>query len=249
MQRYFVQIAYRGTAYHGWQSQPNAPSVQETIERCFSKLFGNTSVPIVGCGRTDAGVHAKTYYFHVDLPQEWEEEQLCFKLNRMLPPDVSAYRAHRVSSELHARFDAEKRTYRYFIHQHKDPFQQGQSWYFPQQLDFLTMNVAAQRLLGTKDFGSFSKLHTDVKTNICTVFHAEWIQSEDQWYFEISANRFLRNMVRAIVGTLIEVGLGKLTSEDIDTIIDAKDRGEAAVSVPAHGLFLWDIVYPSLSEK
>lgn len=111
------------------------------------------------------------------------------------------------------------------------------------------MNAAAQRLLGTKDFGSFSKLHTDVKTNICTVFHAEWIQSEDQWYFEISANRFLRNMVRAIVGTLIEVGLGKLNSEDIDSIIDAKDRGEAAVSVPAHGLFLWEIVYPSLTEK
>lgn len=249
MQRYFIQIAYRGTAFHGWQSQPNAPSVQETIERCFSKLFGNIPVPIVGCGRTDAGVHAKSYYFHVDLPQDWEEDQLCFKLNRMLPADVSAFKAIRVSSQLHARFDAEKRTYRYFMHQKKDPFQQDLSWYFPQQLDFQAMNEAAQRLLGTKDFGSFSKLHTDVKTNICTVFHAEWIQNEDQWYFEISANRFLRNMVRAIVGTLIEVGLGKLNSEDIDTIIEAKDRGEAAVSVPAHGLFLWDIVYPSLTEK
>lgn len=249
MQRYFVQVAYRGTAYNGWQFQPNAPSVQETIERCFSKVFGNTAIPIVGCGRTDAGVHAKSYFFHVDLPQVWDEQHLCFKLNRMLPPDISAIQAMKVSSELHARFHATKRTYRYFLHQHKDPFQLDQSWYFQQQLDFSAMNTAAQRLLGTKDFGSFSKLHTVVKTNICTVFHSEWVQTEDQWYFEISANRFLRNMVRAIVGTLIEVGLGNLTIADIDAIIEAKDRGQAAVSVPAHGLFLWDIVYPTLTEN
>jgi tRNA pseudouridine38-40 synthase len=249
MQRYFVQVSYRGTAYNGWQFQPNAPSVQETIERCFSKVFGNTAIPIVGCGRTDAGVHAKSYFFHVDLPQVWDEQHLCFKLNRMLPPDISAIQAMKVSSEFHARFHATKRTYRYFLHQHKDPFQLDQSWYFQQQLDFSAMNTAAQRLLGTKDFGSFSKLHTVVKTNICTVFHAEWVQTEDQWYFEISANRFLRNMVRAIVGTLIEVGLGNLTIADIDAIIEAKDRGQAAVSVPAHGLFLWDIVYPTLTEN
>ncbi len=249
MQRYFVQVAYRGTAYNGWQSQPNAPSVQETIERCFSKVFGNTTIPIVGCGRTDAGVHAKSYFFHVDLPQVWDEKHLCFKLNRMLPPDISATQAYKVSSDLHARFHATKRTYRYFIHHQKDPFQLHQSWYFQQELDMNAMNLAASRLIGTKDFGSFSKLHTVVKTNICTVFHAEWIQMEDHWYFEISANRFLRNMVRAIVGTLVEVGLGNLTTEDIDTIIEAKDRNEAAVSVPAHGLFLWDIVYPTLTEK
>jgi tRNA pseudouridine38-40 synthase len=249
MQRYFIEIAYRGTAYNGWQYQPNAPSVQETIERCFSKVFGNTSIPIVGCGRTDAGVHAKSYFFHVDLPQVWDEKHLCFKLNRMLPPDISATQAHKVSSDLHARFHATKRTYRYFIHYKKDPFHLDQSWYFQQELDMNAMNLAATRLLGTKDFGSFSKLHTVVKTNICTVFHAEWIQLDDQWYFEISANRFLRNMVRAIVGTLIEVGLGKLSVEDIDIIINAKDRSEAAVSVPAHGLFLWDIVYPFLTEK
>jgi tRNA pseudouridine38-40 synthase len=249
MQRYFVQVSYRGTAYNGWQFQPNAPSVQETIERCFSKVFGNTAIPIVGCGRTDAGVHAKSYFFHVDLPQVWDEQHLCFKLNRMLPPDISAIQAMKVSAEFHARFHATKRTYRYFLHQHKDPFQLDQSWYFQQQLDFSAMNAAAQRLLGTKDFGSFSKLHTVVKTNICTVFHAEWVRTEDRWYFEISANRFLRNMVRAIVGTLIEVGLGNLTIADIDAIIEAKDRGQAAVSVPAHGLFLWDIVYPTLTEN
>jgi tRNA pseudouridine38-40 synthase len=249
MQRYFVQVSYRGTAYNGWQFQPNAPSVQETIERCFSKVFGNTAIPIVGCGRTDAGVHAKSYFFHVDLPQDWDEKHLCFKLNRMLPPDISANQAHKVSSDLHARFHATKRTYRYFIHQQKDPFQLDQSWYFQQDLDMNAMNLAATRLLGTKDFGSFSKLHTVVKTNICTVFQAEWKETDGQWYFEISANRFLRNMVRAIVGTLIDVGLGKLSIEDIDTIINAKDRSEAAVSVPAHGLFLWEITYPFLTEK
>ena len=249
MQRYFVQIAYRGTAYHGWQSQPNAPSVQETIERCLSKLFGNTEIPIVGCGRTDAGVHAKSYFFHVDLPQDWDENQLCFKLNRMLPPDISAYYAYKVSADVHARFDANKRTYRYFIHQQKDPFEQDQSWYYPQNLDIAAMNLAAERLLGTKDFGSFSKLHTDVKTNICTVYEARWVQEGTKLYFEVSANRFLRNMVRAIVGTLIEVGLGKLEVADIDAIIEAKDRGEAAVSVPAHGLFLWKIDYPQYFSK
>ena len=249
MQRYFVQVSYLGTAYNGWQFQPNAPSVQETIERCFSKVFGNTAIPIVGCGRTDAGVHAKSYFFHVDLPQVWDEQHVCFKLNRMLPPDISAIQAMKVSAEFHARFHATKRTYRYFLHQQKDPFQLDQSWYFQQQLDFSAMNAAAQRLLGTKDFGSFSKLHTTVKTNICTVYHAEWVQTNNQWYFEISANRFLRNMVRAIVGTLIEVGLGNLTIEDIDSIIEAKDRGQAAVSVPAHGLFLWEIEYPFLTEK
>jgi tRNA pseudouridine38-40 synthase len=249
MQRYFVQVAYRGTAYNGWQFQPNAPSVQETIERCFSKVFGNTAIPIVGCGRTDAGVHAKSYFFHVDLPQVWDEQHVCFKLNRMLPPDISAIQAMKVSAEFHARFHATKRTYRYFLHQQKDPFQLDQSWYFQQDLDMNAMNLAAARLLGTKDFGSFSKLHTTVKTNICTVYHAEWVQTNNQWYFEISANRFLRNMVRAIVGTLIEVGLGNLTLEDIDSIIEAKDRGQAAVSVPAHGLFLWEIEYPFLTEK
>jgi tRNA pseudouridine38-40 synthase len=249
MQRYFVQVSYLGTAYNGWQFQPNAPSVQETIERCFSKVFGNTAIPIVGCGRTDAGVHAKSYFFHVDLPQVWDEQHVCFKLNRMLPPDISAIQAMKVSAEFHARFHATKRTYRYFLHQQKDPFQLDQSWYFQQDLDMNAMNLAAARLLGTKDFGSFSKLHTTVKTNICTVYHAEWVQTNNQWYFEISANRFLRNMVRAIVGTLIEVGLGNLTIEDIDSIIEAKDRGQAAVSVPAHGLFLWEIEYPFLTEK
>ena len=243
MQRYFVQVAYRGTDYHGWQYQPNAPSVQETIERCFSKVFGNTPITIFGCGRTDAGVHAKSYFFHVDLPQDWDEQHLCFKLNRMLPPDISALNAHKVSAELHARFHATKRTYRYFVHQQKDPFQQDQSWYFQQDLDVDAMNAAATRLLGTKDFGSFSKLHTTVKTNICTVFHAQWVQAEDHLYFEISASRFLRNMVRAIVGTLVDIGQCKIPPSAIRNIIESKNRSNAGVSVPACGLVLTEVHY------
>lgn len=243
MQRYFFEIAYNGSSFHGWQRQPNATSVQEVIEDTFSKLHSGKDVPIVGCGRTDAGVHAKKYFFHVDLPEIANIEHLIFKLNRMLPKDIAVFNVHEVNEEYHARFDAKKRTYRYFIHQKKDPFKEGISLYFPKELNFESMNSAAKLLLGTQDFGSFSKLHTDVKTNICEVFSAEWLQSENETYFEISANRFLRNMVRAIVGTLIDVGMWKLNNHDVLSILASKDRQEASLSVPAHGLYLWDIEY------
>jgi tRNA pseudouridine38-40 synthase len=243
MQRYFFEIAYNGSSFHGWQRQPNATSVQEVIEETFSKLHSGKDVPIVGCGRTDAGVHAKKYFFHVDLPEIANIEHLIFKLNRMFPKDIAVFNVHAVNEEYHARFDAKKRTYRYFIHQKKDPFKERVSLYFPKELNFESMNSAAKLLLGTQDFGSFSKLHTDVKTNICEVFSAEWLQSENETYFEISANRFLRNMVRAIVGTLIDVGMGKLNNDDVLSILASKDRQEASLSVPAHGLYLWDIEY------
>lgn len=243
MIRYFFEIAYNGSSFHGWQRQPNATSVQQVIEDAFSKLHSGKEIPIVGCGRTDAGVHAKKYFFHVDLPEITDTEHLVFKLNRMYPKDISVFNIIRVNDEMHARFDAKNRTYRYFVHQQKDPFKEGLSLYFPHELDFEAMNDAAKLLLGTKDFGSFSKLHTDVKTNICEVYSAQWAISEKETYFEISANRFLRNMVRAIVGTLIDVGIGKLTSNDLITILEAKDRQEASLSVPAHGLYLWDIAY------
>jgi tRNA pseudouridine38-40 synthase len=243
MKRYFFEIAYNGSSFHGWQRQPNATSVQEVIEDTFSKLQSGKKVPIVGCGRTDAGVHAKKYFFHVDLPEIANIEQFIFKLNRMFPKDIALFNIIHVNEKLHARFDAKNRTYRYFIHQQKDPFKEGLSLYFPHELDFEAMNSAAKLLLGIKDFGSFSKLHTDVKTNICEVFSAEWVLSKQETYFEISANRFLRNMVRAIVGTLIDVGTGKLTSNNVITILEAKDRQEASLSVPAHGLYLWDITY------
>ena len=250
MPRYFISLAYDGSAYHGWQIQPNAASVQQEIETALSKLHGNQAIEVVGCGRTDAGVHAQQYFLHTDLPVLWDPQQLVFKLNRMTPPDIAFFQAWETPTDLHARFDASQRTYRYFIHHHKDPFKNHTSWYHQISLDVAAMNEAAKHLLGLQDFGSFAKLHTDVKTNICEVHGAKWQVSENGLYFEITANRFLRNMVRAIVGTLVEVGLGKLDPIDLVQIIKAKDRGAAAVSAPAHGLFLWKITYdkaPGLS--
>lgn len=242
--RYALELAYRGTNYHGWQIQPNASSVQEEIERRLAQLMGNIPVSVVGCGRTDTGVHASYYVLHFDVDRELNPRQLVYKLNKMLPDDISIFSARMVTKEFHARFSAVSRTYHYFIHQKKDPFLLD-SYHLVPALDFEAMNRSAQALLGTQDFTSFSKLHTDVKTNICTVTEASWKQlSENSWYFEIKADRFLRNMVRAVVGTLLEVGYGNLEENDIIQIIESKDRGEAKLSVPAKGLFLVDIQYP-----
>lgn len=244
MKRYFFEISYKGTDYFGWQRQPKQISVQEEIEETLSKLHSNTPVSIVGCGRTDTGVHAKQYFFHVDLPEIALIKHFVFKMNRMLPDAIVVHTIDEVASEKHARFDATDRIYRYFIHQKKNAFNTGISWYFPQKLDVTAMNRAAQHLLGKQDFTSLSKLHTDVKTNICHVKEAQWVTiSEEEIYFEIKADRFLRNMVRATVGTLLDVGLGKIEPASIPEILAAKDRGAASTSVPAHGLFLWEIVY------
>ncbi|MFM8596652.1 MAG: tRNA pseudouridine(38-40) synthase TruA [Flavobacteriales bacterium] len=248
MPRYFLSLAYDGSAYHGWQIQPNATSVQEEIETALSKLHGNIPIEIVGCGRTDAGVHAQQYFLHTDLPLIWEPQQLVFKLNRMTPPAIAFFEAWQTAPDLHARFDASKRTYRYFIHHQKNPFKNDTSWYQQSSLDIAAMNDAAKYLLGQQDFGSFAKLHTDVKTNICEVFAAQWHVTDNGIYFEITANRFLRNMVRAIVGTLVEVGLGKIEASTLPDIIAAKDRGEAFISAPAQGLFLWKITYDKAPE-
>jgi tRNA pseudouridine38-40 synthase len=242
--RFFFHCAYNGTSFLGWQKQPNGITVQETIETELGKLMSNKTVSIVGCGRTDAGVHASSFYFHVDLDSTFTTDQLCYKLNNMMPSSIAIFQVKKVAESAHARFDAEKRTYRYFIHQNKDPFHQQDSWYYPKELDVKAMNKAAQLLLGKKDFTSFSKLHTDVKTNNCEVFYAEWQRDNNQLYFEISANRFLRNMVRAIVGTLLEVGRGEIQVTDVEKIIQSKDRGKAGQSVPAKGLFLTIIDYP-----
>ena len=241
-QRYFIELAYDGTRYCGWQRQPNGSSVQETIERTLKQLHSGKEIPIVGCGRTDTGVHAQFFVAHADLESGTDAEQLCYKLNKMLPPDIAIFRIYPVDAELHARFSATKRTYRYFIHHTKNAFLKN-SLYLPHELDMEAMNCAALVFLGTQDFTSLSKLHTDVKTNICTVTHAQWVQQGEQWYFEISADRFLRNMVRATVGTLLDVGRGKITEADVKAILEAKDRGEAKVSVDAKGLFLWDVCY------
>lgn len=246
MARYFIELSYNGENYCGWQKQPNAPSVQNVIEETLTKLNGNETIEIVGCGRTDAGVHAQEYFVHFDLDKEIDAKNWAYKLNKMLPKDVAIHAILPVSDELHARFSAEKRTYRYFIHQTKNPFRSNLSWYYTQKLDLTQMNKAAEKLIGTKDFTSFSKLHSDVKSNICSVYNAQWNEDENGIYFEISANRFLRNMVRSIVGTLMEVGLGKQNSSFIEIVLNAQNRQEAAVSVPAHGLYLWKIEYPTL---
>lgn len=243
MQRYLFELAYDGNSFCGWQKQPNAPTVQEAIEGALSQLHSNALIEIVGCGRTDAGVHAKHYVLHVDLPEIEQVDKFIFKLNRLLPGSVVVHKVRSVAPEFHARFDATSRTYRYFIHHFKDPFQ-ANSWHLPKSLRYDRMNEAAKALLGTQDFSSLAKTHTDVKTHICTVSHAEWVQIENGAYFEIRADRFLRNMVRASVGTLVDIGLDKLQIEDMAKILAAKDRQAASKSVPANGLFLWKICYP-----
>lgn len=246
--RYALELAYRGTNYHGWQIQPNASSVQEEIEKRLSRLMGNLPVSVVGCGRTDTGVHASYYVLHFDIDKELDVNQLVYKLNKMLPDDISIFSAREVTADFHARFTALSRTYHYFVHQKKNPFSLD-SLQVVSTLDFEAMNRAAKYLLGKQDFTSFSKLHTDVKTNICTVSEARWTQmTKDTWYFEIKADRFLRNMVRAVVGTLLEVGYGNLPEGELINIIESKDRGKAKLSVPAHGLFLVDIQYPDFQR-
>lgn len=244
MKRYFIEISYNGELYHGWQIQPNAISVQEEIETVLTRLNSNSKVDIVGCGRTDSGVHAHHYIFHVDFDLKLTFSDFLFKANKMLSQNISFNNIYEVEGEKHARFSAKKRTYRYFIHNKKNSFKHKLSWYNPKFFNLEKMNEAASFLIGTKDFTSFSKVNTDVKTNICTVYEAKWmIVNENEYYFEISADRFLRNMVRATVGTLLEVGVGNLEPDYIDTILELKDRGEAALSVPAQGLFLWEVIY------
>ncbi|XOV69046.1 MAG: tRNA pseudouridine(38-40) synthase TruA [Fluviicola sp.] len=249
LQRYFLELSYDGTDFFGWQKQPKDISVQEVIETQLSKLHSNRPVSVVGCGRTDTGVHAYHYILHVDIPHVDDLDKFQFKLNRMLPDSIAIQDVYPVSDDWHARFSASSRTYRYFIHQKKDPFETRHSLYFPQKLNVKAMNEAAQLLLGTQDFTSLSKLHTDVKTNICTVTEAKWYSDNTPLFFEIRADRFLRNMVRATVGTLLEVGLGKVQPHEVKDILEAKDRGAAATSVPPQGLFLWKIEYNGLQKS
>jgi tRNA pseudouridine38-40 synthase len=245
MLRYFVEISYHGKGYNGWQKQPNAATVQQTIEDCLFKLFGNKAIETVGCGRTDTGVHAHRFFLHFDVEVPIQDtSHLTYKLNSVLPIDICFHRLFEVPMTLHARFSAQSRTYRYFIHFQKDPFLQDRSTFLPYLPSIEMMNIAANELIGDNDFTSFSKLHTDVKTNHCSVYEAQWYMSSDkQWYFEIRANRFLRNMVRAVVGTLLDVGRGKLNPSDINRILGEKNRNAASTSVPAQGLFLWEITY------
>ncbi len=242
--RYFIEISYDGTPFYGWQRQLGQISVQEAVEIELQKLFSGQEIAIVGCGRTDAGVHAKQYFFHVDFENEINTNQLSYKLNSMLPQAISVQSVFLVDSTLHARFSATKRTYRYFIHQQKNPFLLGKSTYFAKELEINKMQEACGFLLGTQDFSSFAKVHTDVKTHICTVYLASWHVENGQLVFEISADRFLRNMVRSIVGTLLDIGTGKILLTDLPGIIEQKNRNAASQSIAASGLYLWKIEYP-----
>jgi tRNA pseudouridine38-40 synthase len=243
--RYFIKLAYNGTHYHGWQYQPNAASVQETMNKAFSVLL-NTTINLMGAGRTDTGVHAKEMFAHFDSENQFDIPSLVHKLNSYLPKDIVIYDIIPVHDDAHTRFDATKRTYEYHINTFKDVFSQEQSWYFHQKLDIDMMNEAARTLFNHTDFQCFSKVNTDVNTFDCTIFEAYWKQENNQIVFTISANRFLRNMVRSIVGTLVNIGLHKITLADFTTIIESKNRDKAGFSVPAHGLYLTKIEYDYL---
>ncbi|MBR1542373.1 MAG: tRNA pseudouridine(38-40) synthase TruA [Bacteroidaceae bacterium] len=244
MQRYFIYLAFDGTAYHGWQVQPNGDSVQQRLMDALQTLLRREVVEVTGAGRTDAGVHAKLMVAHFDDEAGLDCQLLTDKLNRLLPPDISIYKVEPVDAEMHARFSAKARRYEYFVTTSKNPFMRQYRHRLHKTPDFALMNQAAKMLLKQEDFTSFSKLHTDVKTNICHVTRAEWSQvDENTWVFNIQADRFLRNMVRAIVGTLLDVGFGKLTLDGFRQVISQKDRCSAGMSVPAQGLFLADVQY------
>ncbi|KLT71365.1 tRNA pseudouridine(38-40) synthase TruA [Flavobacterium sp. ABG] len=245
--RYFIQFAYNGTPYHGWQIQPNASSVQETLNKALSVLL-NSTINVMGAGRTDSGVHAQEMYAHFDFETPIDIPTLVHKLNSYLPKSIAIFNLILVHDEAHCRFDATKRTYEYRINTVKNPFLEELSWYFNQNLDVALMNEAAKILLNHTDFQCFSKVNTDVNTFDCTIFEAYWKKENDKLVFTISANRFLRNMVRSIVGTLINIGLHKISLQDFENIIASKSREKAGFSVPAHGLYLTDITYDYIKK-
>lgn len=251
--RYFLKLSYLGAPFHGWQTQPNAVSVQQTIEEAMSTVLRRPT-PIVGAGRTDTGVNARTMYAHFDTAGPiGDKVRLLRGLNRLCGPDIALEDIIPVADDAHARFDATARTYKYFVVFEKSPFLSQSAWLSPSQLDIDSMNRGGELLLQTDDFTSFAKLHSDSKTNICKVTEARW----EPWHnnydtpgivFTITADRFLRNMVRAVVGTLTEMGRGKLDLDGLRRIIDLRDRCSAGTSMPAHALFLWDVRYPYINS-
>ena len=243
MARYFIRFSYNGTNYHGWQLQPNAISVQEVLNRSIS-IISREEICVVAAGRTDTGVHAKEMYGHIDFQNFVPDENFIFKINSFLPQDIAVYEIQKVKEDAHARFDATIRKYEYWISNKKDPFMQGKAWMFYKQLDVDKMNKAAFLLLGRHDFESFSKTHSDVNNFFCTIEEANWVVDGHYYIFHIKANRFLRNMVRAIVGTLVDVGLGKMSMKEFENAIAAKDRAETGTSVPGDALYLCEVKYP-----
>jgi tRNA pseudouridine38-40 synthase len=245
MMRYFAEIAFDGTSYNGWQTQPAGNTIQDEITAVMARVLAEPKLEIVGCGRTDTGVHAKQFYFHFDVEASLENEvKLMHKFNLMLPKAIGFKHLFAVDSNMHARFDACERTYNYYIHSIKDPFLEPYSWLFFRELDMQTMNHAAGFLCSVSDFSSFEKTGADAKTSICRVSNANWRKVGSQICFTITSDRFLRNMVRAIVGTLIEVGLKRMSMDEFKKVVSEKSRQLAGPSVPAKGLFLTRIKYP-----
>ncbi len=247
--RYFITLSYDGTRYHGWQIQPDGITVQQVLQDALSTLL-RQEIVVVGAGRTDAGVHARKMVAHIDVNGEIQDTgQLVYKLNSFLPYDISVQHVKPVSEEMHARFSATSRRYRYFVHTKKNPFRKKYSCELHFDLDYELMNVAAAKLKEYADFGAFCKSHSDVKTTICAVIQAHWVNYEpDAWYFEIEANRFLRNMVRAVVGTLVEVGRHRMSLTQFEKVVEEGRRTGAGESMPANALFLESVEYNSLLE-
>lgn len=243
--RWFLKLSYRGAPFHGWQRQPNAGSVQQTVEEALATVL-RRETPIVGAGRTDTGVNARTMFAHFDTKSPIEDRRrFLLSLNRLCGRDIAFHDVLPVRDDAHARFDATARQYRYFVTEEKSPFLYPLSWQQTSPLDYAAMNRAAGLLLTTSDFTSFAKLHTDVKTNICRVTRALWEEPFPGVHvFTIEADRFLRNMVRAVVGTLVDVGRGKLDTDGFQRIIDTRDRCAAGTSMPPEALYLWDVRYP-----
>ena len=242
--RYFIHLAYKGTNYNGWQIQPNAPSVQQTIQDAMTTILGQ-KIEIVGCGRTDTGVHAKEYYAHFDFNSDFPKA-FVQRINKFLPKDIVFYSIKKVADEAHARFDAYHRAYEYHIVFDKNPFEIDTAWYYFQarNLDVEKMQAAAQLLLNYSEFAPFCKTNHQSKTLICELKRSEWEIHEDRLVFHIAANRFLRGMVRLIVGMCINIGIGKVTIDDLKEAMDNQTIMKKSYSVPADGLYLTDIWYP-----
>ncbi|MFA8450094.1 MAG: tRNA pseudouridine(38-40) synthase TruA [Bacteroidales bacterium] len=246
MNRYFIHLAYNGSLFHGWQIQPNAISVQEEIQICLKRLL-REDLSLTGCGRTDTGVHANDFYAHFETDNFYSEEelkQLCYKMNRYFKVPIYINEIFSVDTRTHARFDAESRTYKYIISKNRSPFFTDLLYHNPAILDINLMNKGCEILFNYKDFTSFSKLHTQTKTNNCKIIEAYWEEKEELLIFHIKADRFLRNMVRAITGTMLELGQGKISIHDFEEIILAKDRSKAGFSVPGNALYLYKVEYP-----
>ena len=247
--RIFLQLSYDGAPFNGWQVQPDRPSVQETLEQAFETVL-HTHVKVTGAGRTDTGVHARTMVAHADIPDDFKDDPAAMRrlhgaIGGICRPAIAIHALTPVADDAHARFDATARTYRYMMHTAENPFIRSLSWRAPADLDFDAMDRAAALVVGRRDFTSFSKLHTDTKTNICDVTTCRMVrQGHTSWYLEIRADRFLRNMVRAVTGTLVDIGRHKHAPGHVAEVIAAMDRAAAGTSMPAHALYLWDIEYP-----